>query len=59
MNGNPKPIAAFAVQASVVFTFPASHSMQRYADQSNALTYLGRYGDVVPWQTLPRGSGHE
>ncbi|KAH8095258.1 DUF1800-containing protein [Aureococcus anophagefferens] len=42
-----------AAAAPFVLAYPASHAMDRWADNKAGLAYVGTYGDAVPFTSLP------
>ena len=53
--GGAAAIARFAGGAAspFVLAYPASHAMDRWADNKAGLAYVGKYGDAVPFTSLP------
>jgi hypothetical protein len=51
--GGANAIRQWAVDGSAALQFPTSHQMLRWAGYRQHLGYLGRYGDTVPFSSLP------
>ena len=52
-NGNPNPIAAFAVAGGSTLFYPASHMMARWEARASVMPVLGRQGDEIAFSSLP------